>query len=96
MKIITNNVPRTLIFGFDLTAKERKEFDYLTDDEINDQSFFRYKGAVYHLGDIQRVERLPEDSPLNRWHGFAGDSFFSGIVIRLVNDDQIIIGRYVA
>ena len=41
--IRTNNTPRDVIYRWELTPKESKEFDYLPDDE---GTFFRCKGQV--------------------------------------------------
>jgi len=77
--------------GWELTDKERAEFDYMSD--INEGSFFRYKGAVYDLGEFMRVE---EGGPLELlgWHGISTDSYFSGTIIRLSRDcESVTVGR---
>ena len=45
MKIITNNVPREVLNTWDLTAKEREEFDYVGEDDSG--SFARYKVSFW-------------------------------------------------
>lgn len=89
MEIITNNKPRFLIYGFELTDKEKSEFDYLDDIETN--SFFRYKKQVYNLGEFMRIENIPE---FEKWHSYHSDSFFSGVLIKLIDDESILVGRY--
>jgi hypothetical protein len=93
LTIITNNVPRPLVYGFELTEKERAEFDYYKDaEELDCSMFVRYLGEVYALDQFTRHGsnwcRLPEFSPLNEWHGHHNDSFFSGILIRLSDDGE--------
>ena len=92
MEIRTNNIPRDLIEEYQLSEKEREEFDYLDwaaiDDGRDSATFFKYKGRLYDLGEFVRT---PES--LKPWDGMAGDSAFSGVLIRLV-DDQIIVGQY--
>lgn len=89
MKIKTNNQPRDILTWYDLTPAERKEFDYLEEGE---GSFFRYKNHVYDLGEFMRVDHtaIPGD-----WHGYASDSYFSGVLVRYASDcEQVIVGTY--
>jgi len=100
MKITTNNVPRDVLNAWDLTDKELKEFDYL--DKFGNtgkasHTFFRYKGEVYDLGDFMIWESLPNPFTQddNKWEAYMSDTFFSGIVIRYVDDyEAVIVGRY--
>jgi hypothetical protein len=96
MKVITNNQPRLLIDAYQLTLKERKEFDYLDwraiDKGTDSATFFRYGGDLYDLGNFMRV---PEGSDLAPWEGYYGDSYFSGTLIKQSDDsDYVIVGRY--
>lgn len=63
LTIVTNNVARNTIYGYELTPKEREEFDYYTPGELNEQSFVRYRKQVYDIGEFVRVEST--DSPLS-------------------------------
>ena len=93
MIIKTDHKWKTLLYGYELTEKERREFDYLTADEIACGSFIRYKGLVYDVGDFMRVPNGMEG--FRGWHGYSSDSFFSGIVVKISNDnDQYMIGTY--
>ena len=56
MEIITNNQPCFIIYGFELSDKEKEQFDYL--DNIDECSFFRYKGELYDLGEFMRVDDI--------------------------------------
>ncbi len=96
IKIVTNNKPRLLIDAYQLTEKEREEFDYLDWKVItsgdDDATFFRYKGQLYDLGDFMLC---PSDFQFEGWTGYYSDSAFSGILIKLCdNNDYIIVGRY--
>jgi hypothetical protein len=98
LHIRTNNVPRHVIYGYELTAKEREEFDYLEGEELETRQFVRYRGWTYDLGEFQTTRGLPCDSPLRRWSGFSSDSFYSGVVVRYDGDDceSVIMGTFIA
>jgi hypothetical protein len=92
----TNNVPRDIIDAYQLTPQERKEFDYLNWDAIeqgNDSaSFFRYKGQIYHLGEFMRLDSNTE---LKGWDGYFNDTYFSGVLVKYVNEgEQIVVAQY--
>jgi hypothetical protein len=98
MKITTNNVPRDVIEAYELTQKERKEFDYLNWDKLekgeDSASFFRYKGNVYDLNDCERVFNMNSSFP--GWDGFYSETYFSGVIFKYTDDwEQVIVGRYV-
>lgn len=85
MQLRTNNVPRRIIDGTELTPVERKEFDYLTDEELAGRDFVRYRGVVYDLCDF-------ETSYIPGWLGQQTDSYFSAVVFRLVNAESVVMG----
>ena len=88
VEIITNNVPRELIYWDDLTAKEKERFDWVDDTD----SFVRYCGHVYALSEFTT------SAPAG-WDGIAPDSYFSGVLCKLApvdSDGQVIMGRYYA
>lgn len=93
--IITNNVPRDVIEAYELTPKEREEFDYINWKDIEEGKdsamFFRYKGQLYDLGEFEALR----DSRFSGWNGISSDTFFSGILIRWMNlFEQVVVGRY--
>lgn len=89
MTIRTNNVPRTLVDAFCLTDAERAEFDYLDwpaiDAGRDSATFFRFKGQTYDLGEFMR-DGAPEG-----WDGVKADSYFSGMVVRIVDDGEAVV-----
>lgn len=96
----TNHQWRDLLFWSDVPAKVRDDqFDYMTEEDSLD-GFFKYRGYWYHVNDFIAVpgsNGVPENNPLAGWHGYASDSYFSGVVIRLSKDgEQVKIGRYLA
>ena len=101
LRIVTNNVPRDVLYDYELTADERAEFDYLKWDAIergeDSATFFRYKGRLYDLGEFMTTRGMPEFSPLVKWDGYHSDSFFSGIVVRYVEEcERVIVGTFLA
>lgn len=99
--VTTNNVPRDILDGWELTFEERKEFDFLDWPAIQEgsdsASFFRYKGDLYYLNDFM-------SSPIEGWDGYSPGTYFSGLVVKyphLDNDpamaldsERIIVGAY--
>lgn len=91
--IRTNHKPRDVLRWWDLTDKERKEFDYLDTDEKRDcAEFGRYRGWVYDLHDMERgwgQMAMPES--LKGWDNYLSDTYFSGILIRWVEEGERVI-----
>lgn len=104
LTIKTNNVPRPVLRGYELSPKELTEFtdENTTDDELEELSlaeFCRYKGEVYLLSEFISTRPgsfnlgLPEE--FKKWDGYSSDSFFSGQLIRFCdNYESVIVGRY--
>jgi hypothetical protein len=96
VKIITNHVPRDVIDAGELSAGERAEFDYLDWDAIergeDGASFVRYRGELYDLGEFLRWDN-PASPTRGEWDGFRSDSYFSGLVVRYVDDcERVVVG----
>ncbi len=96
LEIITNNAPRFLVDWLELTDAERRELDWI--DPAGPGEFFRYRGNVYSVAEFMRAG---DGSPFPDWDGYAGDSYFSGVLIRYAPDardgidpDRIICARY--
>jgi hypothetical protein len=103
LTVKTNNVPRLLIDAYELSEKERAEFDYLDWQKIDagedSATFFRYKGQLFDLGEFSRDYGITKGAGLpdhlSKWDGYMSDTFFSAYVVRYVEDDsdRIIVGR---
>ena len=76
MQIITNHQYRDIIDWHNLTNEEQSQFEGIACICLYD--FFRYKGRVYIVSDFDRV---PDN--LSDWDGCLGDSYFSGVLIKL-------------
>ena len=90
MQIKTNNIPRLLKYGYEMPDNIRKDFDYIKDD-FDSHEFFVYKGQWY---DLEEFIRIGNNNALKGWHGYMADSFFSGILVKLVEEDSVIVGQY--
>lgn len=103
LTVHTNNVTRDVIYGHELTEKERAEFDYLDwsqpDGDGWTHSFVRYNGQLYDLSEFMRTSELlsPE---MQNWDGYMSDSYFSGTLIRYAREDdrldpeRVVVGWY--
>ena len=92
MKIITNNHWHNFLYGYELTDKEKREFDYL--DDIDFADFIRYRGCLYDPGEFMRVDHIPE---FEQWQGYQSDSYFSGVLLRYSRDcEQYQIATYIS
>jgi len=78
--IYGNNHNINLIYGFQLTNKEKREFDYI--DNIDDNfTGFRYNKRTYGLDEFLRIEK--GDPFFGFADAYISDSFFSGILIKI-------------
>ena len=96
LEIITNNVPRDLLYPYELSEKDWEDTCYDEKDrqraEQEGDTFIKYKNYVYSLADFMRVE---DNSPLKGWYGYLSETFFSGILIKYCEDTaQVVLGRY--
>ena len=108
--IITNNVPRKLVSFYDIPESARGDFDYVKEDGYYTSRFVRFKDAWYDVFDTQgiRVRKgatfsrmgwdmvVSEDSPFVKWNAIVSESFFSGVLFRFVDDDHVVVGRYIS
>jgi hypothetical protein len=101
MNICTNNQARDLchLGDFNSTdqAKIRAQYDWMDPDDLEfNYGFFKYRGCFYHLQDFLRLPENDASGDLVGWDGYHGDSYFSGTVIKLADNDcdRVIVGRY--
>lgn len=84
MKIITNNTSRPLIYGYELPEKVKHEFDYYSADDLESAMFFKYKNHYYDLAQFTCCD-------IKGWQGCHHDTYFSGLFIKLTNDNESVI-----
>jgi hypothetical protein len=73
-----------MLYGYELPESVRSEFDYVEDIESSD--FIKYKGMFFWLGDFSKCQ---DDE---YWHGYYALTVFSAVVIRIINNDKVIVG----
>ena len=100
MNIKTNNQLRELKFLGDFNsidqAKIRAQYDWMDPDDLEfNYGFFKYRGCFYHLSDFMCTSS-EATGELDGWEGYAGDSYFSGTVMKFAENDcdNVIVGRY--
>jgi hypothetical protein len=85
--VTTNGRLRLLLGWYQLTKKEQAEFDYLSEDQRTGRDFVRYRRWVYDLGDFVRFQvHVPGWDSHN-----GGDSYFSAVYVRFVDDDHVVM-----
>ena len=104
LTIKTNNHPRQLMSGLTLdlhvgekkAAEIRKIYDYLSDEEFENEYFITYKGYTYALCNFMRNNQTP-DSDMYGWDGVYSDTYFSGVLLKYVEDsdyNEVILATY--
>jgi hypothetical protein len=102
LRIITNNIPRGLVAYVDLPESARSDFDYVDEEEHYSPRFAQYRGEWYDTNDMMPTRSDAWgtiDAFARDWDAYLGDSFFSGILVRLVageygDYDTVVMGRY--
>tara|TARA_R110000744_G_scaffold276023_1_gene388782 strand:+ start:118 stop:420 length:303 start_codon:yes stop_codon:yes gene_type:complete len=75
---ITNNHNRDLVYRYDVPQDVLDgDLDWTSDDDCS--GYLQYRGYWYHLSQFMVTG-------IEGWDGFHGDSFFSGVAIRLSED----------
>lgn len=87
--VVTNHVPRTVVYWEQLPESAREQFDYLrSETERADGRFVEYRGAWYDLGEFDTLVGTGYRSELlaDGWHGVQTDSAFSAVLVKYVDD----------
>lgn len=100
LTIKTNNQPRPLLYLSDFSAadqvKIRSQYDWMEPEDLEyNFGFFKYRNCFYHLQDFLRTYK-ESTGDLAGWDGYTSDSFFSGTLIKFVDNDydNVIVARY--
>lgn len=82
VKITTDHKWKPFTYRYDVPARVlTSQFDYQDANEVSD-GFFCYRGTWYHLDMFMRTTNF------DGWTGVHGDSYFSGVLIRLSDDGE--------
>ena len=91
VKIVTNHHRRPLLSYWELSDKEQAqaESNYGGLLELEEETYFTYRGYVYTLSDFMRFNYGGSPTPAwaKGYYAYMSDSFFSGVMIQHVNDD---------
>jgi len=93
IQIKTNNQIRHLLDWEDLSQKEKSEFDYIENPELDGLGrFVRYRGIVYDISEFV----VPSHNKLKEWDGVNNDTFFSGTLFKFADEncDCVIMGQF--
>jgi hypothetical protein len=98
IEIVTNNVPRDVLYWHQLPEDARNDFDYLESEEAQQEAkFFEYKDSYYDLHEFDSLGSAGYRDELAQqgWHAVQTDSAFSAIVIKWANEDydSVVVGR---
>ena len=95
IEITSTMKEKLMISGYQLTDKEKRDYDYMED--IDSADFFRYCKRLYAIDDFMNLDAKGAMSMNGYWHGYKDDSYFSGIVVHICGDsDRVIVGTYIA
>tara|TARA_Y100001972_G_scaffold11230_1_gene12185 strand:+ start:176 stop:484 length:309 start_codon:yes stop_codon:yes gene_type:complete len=100
MQVITNNHERQFVYRYDVPASVlANDLDWTTEEE-HLGGYFCYRGTWYHVDQfmsfhgvawIQSAYEVHSD----QWDGYHGDSYFSGVLIKLSEDCETYrVGTY--
>ena len=90
--IKTNKVARLLKYRYEVPQKVLdNQFDWLDEDETS--GFICYKKEWFHLSEFMRLDNFSDFSKAG-YDGYCGDSYFSGTLIKIIDDESVIMARY--
>jgi len=107
MNIITNHKSYDLHALHELPAKVQQDFDYVRESQDYSPRFVKYRGVWYDTYDAQVIRvsdkhdqpigwamYVKPDDPLAPWDCVVSETFFSGVLFKLLPDDRVVCGRY--
>lgn len=102
ISIYTNHQARPLLYYHDLSSSQRREAIDLycgNSTQVEDALYFEYKGQLHTLDDYMRIEKYAP-AWMKDFDGYSNDSFFSGTLIKLTEDNNnesaVIVYTYIS
>ena len=99
VKVKTNNHQRQFICRYDVPSEVLKnQFSHISEDD-GFCCFLKYKGWWYHASDFMSfwANGQPSNAFGGGWDGYSSDSFFSGVLIKVSDDqDTYIIATFIS
>jgi hypothetical protein len=93
MNIRTSGRVYELKCWHDIPPKARERFSYIENRHARfEERFVQYKGWWYDTYDMMRTT---EEASLDKWDAYKADSFYSGVVLKLV-EGGVKMGTYIA
>ena len=95
-RVYTNHHIRSFLTETDVPQETLDWYDWL-DEQDKTYGWIHYKNHWYHVSDFTRIKADSGYWAAGRWDGVRPDSFFSGVVIKLIDDidGDYIIGTYI-
>jgi len=89
MQVKTNNTLRSFLYGYQVPDKVLSDFSHLSEDEKQD-GWIKYRNSYYHMSDFTTTQGPYGNQEIYKlgWHGLLTDTFFSGIVIKILDDGE--------
>ncbi|WOK01503.1 hypothetical protein [Pseudomonas phage UF_RH7] len=89
--VITLSEACPIIYGHELPENVREDYDYISDDELPETSFFKIEGVYHCISDFVKSDTYAAQG----FHGIAGETAFSSILIGVIDgdSDHLKVGR---
>lgn len=94
MRIISDFKKRDILFSHEVPPSVLdREFDYHSKEDRENALFFKYKKQYYCLDQFTRAEdKTMKDKG---WDAYLYGSFFSGILVSLIEDNKVKVATYI-
>jgi hypothetical protein len=104
---ITNIEECKVIYGFELTEDEKKEFDYHSPEGLEEQIFVKYRNNIYDISQFMSfqygisAERIREGNfqPFGEeWNngGYYSETYFSGVLCLILDEETVKMATYMS
>ena len=102
VKVVTNNHEREMYYLYELSERDQKtikqDYNWMDAEALDSESFFKYCERWYSLSDFMSLHnKVYNPNPpdfMDGWDGYLSDSFFSGVLIKVLEDNYCIVGTF--